>query len=254
MLRIERARHDDLAATAALHREHLQLGLFPSLGRRFLRAYHASFADSPHAIALVARQDERVVGALFATISNADHYRFVFGEHGLTLALHGARSLLLQPRLALDFINTRLGRYARGLGRHLGLAGSDPAQAQAGAAAGPTCVLSHIVTSGSARRCGVGRRLVEEFRARARRRGATKARLVTRDDGPGAPFFERIGCRWVENRPSPDGAAVREYLIDLHRVNTDESDQHPRGLRHARGGHRSGRRHGHSHKPDVHVG
>ena len=111
MLRIDKVRQDDLAATAALHRRHLELGLFPQLGERFMRAYHASFAASPHAVALVARTDGgEVAGALFGTTANGRHYRWVVEEHGLTLALHGARSLLLQPALAWNFVSSRAGR------------------------------------------------------------------------------------------------------------------------------------------------
>ena len=243
MLRIEEARHDDFAVTAALHRRHLELGLFPQLGERFMRAYHASFAGSPHAVALVARAESgRVVGALFGTTANARHYKWVVEEHGLNLALHGTRSLLLQPALAWEFISSRAGRYARGLGRHLGLVGGN--QAPAPTSPGRTCVLSHIVTSQSARRLGVGRRLVEVFRKIARAAGAAEARLVTREGGLGQPFFERLGCECVDLRPSQDGEALREYALRLDRTVIDEKAENPRRLRHERRAGRAGFRPG----------
>ncbi|NMG40536.1 GNAT family N-acetyltransferase [Chelativorans sp. ZYF759] len=244
MLRIEKVRQDDLSTTATLHRQHLELGLFPQLGERFMRAYHASFAASPHAIALVARSESgRVVGALFGTTANARHYRWVVEEHGMNLAVQGTRSLLLQPALAWSFISSRAGRYAKGLGRHLGLLGRDDA-AVANAGAGPSCVLSHIVTSKAARRLGVGRRLVEEFRRQAHATGAAEARLVTREGGPGAPFFERLGCACVDLRPSQDGEALREYSLQLDKTIADEKPDAARRLRHERRAARPGFRHG----------
>lgn len=244
MLRIEKVRQDDLNVTAALHRQHLELGLFPRLGERFMRAYHATFASSPHAVALVARTESgRVVGALFGTTANSRHYRWVVEEHGLNLALHGTRSLLFQPALAWSFVSSRAGRYAKGLGRHLGLLPrSDPPVE--GSSGGPACVLSHIVTSRHARRLGVGRRLVEEFRRHAHASGAQEARLVTREGGPGAPFFERLGCECVDLRPSQDGEALREYALRLDQSVTDEKRPTHRGLRHERRHGRTGFRHG----------
>lgn len=243
MLRIEEARHDDFEVTAALHRQYLELGLFPRLGRRFMRAYHESFAASPHAVALVARAESgRVVGALFGTTANSPHYKWVVEEQGLSLALHGARSLLLQPALAWDFVSSRAGRYARGIGRHLGVVAA-PIQSN-GRAEGSASVLSHIVTGKAARRLGVGRRLVEEFRKRAYDSGAAEARLVTREGGQGAPFFERLGCECVDLRPSQDGEALREYSLRLDRTVLDDIPEIPRGLRHQRRPGRPGFRHG----------
>jgi hypothetical protein len=48
----------------------LPTGFFPQLGRRFLRAYHATFAASPYAVALVAERDGTPFGFLVGTVDN----------------------------------------------------------------------------------------------------------------------------------------------------------------------------------------
>jgi GNAT superfamily N-acetyltransferase len=216
MLTIEDVRPDDIPQTAELHKAHLKMGLFPRLGRRFLRHYQETFARSPYGIALVARSDERIVGALFGTSSNPDHYRWVIRNCGWELAMAGGVALAMQPQLAWTFASTRVARYAKGLRRYMG----NTRQGGAGDAA-PLSVLSHIVTGQSERRRGIGRRLVERFKILARAEGAHRAMLVTEEGGQGAPFFERIGCTCVSHRTGQDGCTVREYRLLL-----DEADQY----------------------------
>jgi GNAT superfamily N-acetyltransferase len=210
MLTIDDLRPDDLPETAALHKTYLRLGLFPRLGRGFLRQYHETFARSPYGIAIVAHSDDGVVGALFGTSSNADHYGWVVRNCGWDLAMAGSGALLFRPQLAWTFASTRITRYARGLRRYIAPHPSQPGQQGA-----PLSVLSHIVTGASERRQGIGRRLVERFRAQARAEGARDAMLITEEGGEGVPFFERIGCACVGYRQGQDGSAVREYRLPL---------------------------------------
>lgn len=209
MLTIDELRPDDLPETAALHKAHLRLGLFPRLGRRFLRQYHETFARSPYGVALVARSDDGVVGALFGTSSNADHYGWVVRNCGLELAVAGSGALLFRPQLAWTFASTRITRYARGLRRHMASPSEDTHHAPA------LSVLSHIVTDAGMRHQGVGRQLVDRFRALARSEGARDAVLITEEGGEGAPFFERIGCTCVSHRTAQDGNTVQEYRLPL---------------------------------------
>lgn len=213
MLSVEPLTHDDLSATADLHRQNLKLGLFPKLGRHFLGLYQESFSRSPHGIALVARSEDEVVGALFGTISNAEHFRWVTRHMGPQLALAGSGAMLMRPQLAFDFARTRLGRYTRGLARHLGVLPA--ASSSSGGPGRPLSVLSHIVTAQTARRRGIGRKLVDEFKARASAKGVHRALLVTEEGGMGSPFFERIGCSLVARRQGEDGAVLREYRLIL---------------------------------------
>lgn len=213
MLSIEPLSPADLPATAALHRKYLHLGLFPRLGRHFLGLYQESFARSPFGIALVARSDEDVVGALFGTTSKVDHYHWVMRHFGPQLALAGSGALITRPQVALDFARTRLGRYARGLARHVGVLPTPAPGSTSGRK--PLSVLSHIVTDLKARRQGVGRGLVEEFKSRASARGVHRALLVTEEGGLGTPFFEKLGCNLIAQRKGQDGAMLREYRLIL---------------------------------------
>lgn len=211
MLTIDDLQPGDLAETAALHKAHLRLGLFPRLGRGFLRQYHETFARSPYGIALVAHADGRVAGALFGTSSNADHYGWVVRNCGWELALAGSGAMLFRPQLAWTFASTRITRYARGLRRYM----APHPEAPAPGAAAPLSVLSHIVTDAAERRQGIGRRLVERFRDLARTEGASDAMLITEEGGEGVPFFEGIGCACVGHRAGQDGCSIREYRLSL---------------------------------------
>ena len=227
MLSIEPLRQTDVPDTAALHRRYLHLGLFPRLGRHFLGLYQESFAHSPYGIALVARLDDEVVGAIFGTTSNPDHYRWVTRHFGPQLAMAGAGALASRPQVAFDFARTRFGRYARGIARHLGVL--PPARAPRQGGNSPLSVLSHIVTDAKARRRGVGRQLVDEFKARCSAQGAHRALLVTEEGGEGTPFFERLGCNLVARRPGQDGAILREYRMILDEVGAYEELGSDRG-------------------------
>lgn len=219
MLTVDTLEPTDLADTARLHHDHLKLGLFPHMGRRFLSRYQQTFAESPYGIALVAHRDGRVVGAIFGTTSNPDHYRWVIRKHGWRLALAGGLSLLLRPTAAWHFCRTRLGRYVNGIRRHVGRI---PPSFRQDA---PLSVLTHIVTSEDERRRGIGRRLVARFRLLARMQGARHAVLITEEGGAGQNFFERIGCTCVAHRNGHDGETVCEYHLALGKAQLDTASE-----------------------------
>lgn len=220
MLSIDPLRPGDVPATAALHEANLRMGLFPKMGNGFLQHYHQTFADSPFGIALVAHRDDAVVGALFGTISNPDHYHWVVQNRAIELACHGSAALLLRPHLAWMFASTRMGRYVNGLRRHMSPAPANHAPAQ------QLPVLSHIVTTQTQRRRGIGRELVDEFKREARTAGAHWASLITQEGGLGTPFFERLGCLCVARRQGFDGCFVREYHMNLDEVDLHEEGSH----------------------------
>src|SRR5690606_28481699 len=142
MITVTPLRPDDLDATTDLHLQHLRMGLFPKLGGGFMRRYQESFARSPHGIALVAREDGRVIGALVAAVSNAADDRLVVRNEGWWLGVSWLGALAMRPLLAMRSLATRGPRYARAISRRLAPASEAAPQANR---EGPLSFLSHIV-------------------------------------------------------------------------------------------------------------
>jgi len=68
-----RATPSDIEFASTLHARTLDHGFFVALGPRFLRSYHATFAESPHAVSLVATIGGHRVGALAGILCPAAH-------------------------------------------------------------------------------------------------------------------------------------------------------------------------------------
>lgn len=204
--------HADLAFCAALHAQALPHGFFAELGSRFLRAYYATFLDSPHAIAFAATVSGEPVGYVVGIVSPRAHARWVLRRRGPTLALYGLFGMALHPRAAYRFARTRVGRYARVWRRHRGM---DEPQPTAGVA---PAVLTHIAVVPGGRRIAAGSTLVAAFEAAARERGATRALLTTLEGPDGAGrFYERLGWARSATRPTTDGILMEEWtkVLDL---------------------------------------
>lgn len=208
----------DLRATAALHHGSLT-GLFVDLGPGFLRTFHRSFLRSPHAVALVAVQQGRVVGFLVGSLDTEAHARRVVRRDGLRLAVAGVRALLRRPALASVVLRTRSGRYLRAIARRLpGVPRTTPTVVHA---EGPAtsrrgvAVLTHVATAEAARGSGAGRLLVEAFTARCAADGAGEIRLVTDPTTPAPGFYRHLGWTSLGTRRGRDDATVEEFLLPL---------------------------------------
>lgn len=205
----------DLDATAQLHIEQLPVGFFPALGPRFMRRWHRTFLDSPHAVAFVAvrRCDsgEDVCAFLFGSTDESAHMRAVLAERRCMLALAStaALSLLHHPPLAVRFLRTRAGPWTRRLLRTIT---SRPAAHSAQIDPVPVALLAAVAVRPPLRGSGVGACLVELFLTRAHERGAATAELLTSagPDGAGA-FYEHLGWSPVREHLTRDGVAVRSY-------------------------------------------
>ena len=212
--RVRPARQAELLKTAALHEQALPDGFFARLGCRFLRRYHRTFLASPRAEVLVVRDGPRPAGMLVGTYDNAAHYRWVMRHRSRVLALVGMVSLLVRPRLAWEFLRTRLGRYARAVVRFLRRRAAPAAGGDQGAGA-QVAVLTHVAVSPQARGAGVGGALVEEFVERAQRAGADEVRLITPSQGPGPSFYRALGWYRLGSRRAADGTIVDEFVLPL---------------------------------------
>lgn len=178
----------DAFATAALHARELPDGFFAQLGPRFLRAYHCSFVESPHAVALVACRDGGIEGFLLGVLAPGPHGAHVLRRCGFGLAWRAVLALLVRPRLLVLFLRTRLLRYARGIWRRRRASPDVPPTAT-----GHWAVLSHVAVDGAHRGAGAGAALVRSLHARVEAVGASGVVLLTAVNGPGTAFYRGLG-------------------------------------------------------------
>lgn len=202
-------RDGDTAQTALLHVHELPGGFFARLGPRFLRVYHRSFSDSPHAVALVVERRGQVEGFLLGVLSPAPHGAYVLRRWGTRLALAAAVSLLTRPRLLGVFLRTRVMRYARGLWRRR-RAGRSAASA---AAHRPQtwAVLSHVAVDPACRGTGAGAALVSRLHEYVVATGGAGVVLLTEHDGPGPAFYMRLGYEDEGDVVGADGQSWRRF-------------------------------------------
>ena len=212
--RIRDMLESDADRTAQLHREHLHLGLFPSLGHRFVARWHQTFVTSAHAwAAVVVAPDGAVVAMVLMTTDQHDYLTETLLHHRWPLARAGAVGLVRDPRVLAHFARTRALRYWRRFhrARRPVVALEDPA--------GRLGVVHAVVTDESARGLGCARALLHTAEDHARRRGTVVLALVTEhlevEDAARPPrgagsFYERSG--WVRtDLRTRDGHRIAEY-------------------------------------------
>lgn len=238
---LRRLRPADTATTAQLHRRLLPNGLFPLLGARFMRRWHATFLDTPAATGLAVVHQGEVVAFVLASLDQRLYLHHTLRHHRWSLMWRGALGLLVRPAVLVRFLRTRLRAYARHLlpgrrptssGAASGAAGASPAQPDpdtpAAALQQPgapvrVAVVHAVVTSEAARGQGCARALLEAVTDAARRARADHVALVTDVDDPaqGAPatgaaaMYERLGWRRECVRRHRDDRWVAEYRLDL---------------------------------------
>ena len=203
----------DMHWMAALHASQLPHGFFVRLGRAYLRAYHRTFMQSPHAAALVAEHDGRPAGFIVGPTDAGEHHRFAINQRGLRLGLAGVVGLASHPAAAIEFARTRVTRYVRSVVR----ASRAAAPADQGArprTGAPQAVLAHVAVEPAVQGKGFGRALVDAFVERARTAGAGRIELVTIDDDRGAAaFYESLG--WTpEGASHRDGITFRRFALE----------------------------------------
>ncbi|NGO15651.1 GNAT family N-acetyltransferase [Streptomyces sp. HC44] len=207
---------EDLPFVVAEHRAHFPDGFFARLGPRYLTAYTRTYLTSPHARAYIAEADGVPVGFLVGVTDPAAHRQHLVRTHGRGLALRAGASLCARPALALHFMRTRLGRYARKLLPGRPRPASAPTPAESIPRAGVTAVLAHVVVIGRVRSYGLGSALVHRFTQDAATAGCAGISLVTAagPDGAGR-YYERLGWRYAGETRTPDGRALLTYEYGL---------------------------------------
>ncbi|WP_264795804.1 GNAT family N-acetyltransferase [Arthrobacter mangrovi] len=238
----------DLAAMAGWQCRHVPDGLFPQMGERFVRRWHASFLDSPFGVALVAERHDgsgaggaaagggpdggapaggapaEPIGFLVGSTDQVRHVAEVVRRHRVGLAFGGLVALAGRPRLAAHFIRTRGRSYLSRIFRNANARGRQPADSAASGApaaavttaADQVAVITAVAVDNAARGSGAGQLLVERFLEEARAAGAPRAELVAMlGEGSAAPFYDRLGWIAVGEHSSRDGSLARTYRYNL---------------------------------------
>ncbi|MGB2568127.1 GNAT family N-acetyltransferase [Micromonospora citrea] len=215
------ATHADLPVMSRAHVDLLPVGLFPSLGARFVRRWHRTYLDSPHGLGYVVVDPAtpgEIVGFLVGTTDHAAHTTALAADRRTmaSLAVTGFTALCVRPRVAARLLRSRLGPWTRRLSSQRQRAVS-PRPAAPEAAPSQVAVMSALAVHPDWRGSGIGVRLARRFVEHARDAGATRAELQT-STGPlgAAGFYERLGWEAGPQQRSPDGEdALRTYHLAL---------------------------------------
>lgn len=233
---LRRMRPADTATTARLHRRLLPNGLFPRLGPRFLRRWHATFLDTPAATGLAVVHRGEVVAFVLATLDQRLYLHHTLRRHRWPLMWRGALGMLARPHVLVRFLRTRVGAYARHLlpGRRPNGATAPPAGQERRVR---VAVVHAVVTSEQARGKGCARALLDTVTEAATRARADHVALVTdvADPSDGAPatgaaaMYETLGWQREEVRRHRDGRWIAEYRLPLPRPNGPTGPTGPGG-------------------------
>ncbi|MEH1098535.1 GNAT family N-acetyltransferase [Micromonospora sp. CPCC 205561] len=205
---------------ARAHVELLPMGLFPSLGARFVRRWQRTFLHSPHGVGVVAVDTaaprDEVVGFVLGTSAHAAYTAELAKDRRAMASLFLAAlvALLVRPPVALRALRTRVRPWAR---RALRRRTAAVAPERAGSRAAPrVAVMTALAVRPDWRKSGIGVVLVERFVELARDAGAMWVEAQTSTGPLGATgFYERLGWEATTQRPTPDGDSVRTYRRDL---------------------------------------
>lgn len=195
----------DVPATAALQVRHLRNGLFPLLGERFVRRWHATFVDEPHARAYVVDDGDGVRAFLIGTVDQRAYVAGVLRRERWALARAGLLAMLVRPTVAWMFLRTRSRLYAqRVIARRM-----PPPLRDGDGSPVRVAVVHAVVTDPRRRGGGAGAALLACFEDDVRAAGTPQIQLIT-DDGPhgAAGFYRRLGWGPGERAESRDGRPV----------------------------------------------
>jgi ribosomal protein S18 acetylase RimI-like enzyme len=172
----------DIPAVVALHRRSLSYSINSRLGASHLASIYAFMKNEPSSLVQVARQGDRIVGVVSATL-DPQHLKSAFMS-GLQLAkkIKVGIQLVSRPMILLDLVNNR------NVERPVTWEGQEVQP-----------VLTAIAVDETVRRAGIGRQLVERVDAFVREHGCASYRLDTRSERARA-FYGRLGFVEVEQR------------------------------------------------------
>ncbi len=188
----------DLAEVGVLHGAAFPGFFLSGLGSRPLRELYAAMAEDPTGIAIVAESGGRIIGFAAGTTEPRSYYRRLIVRRWWRFARAILPAVLRRPSL--------IGRLAW----RLRSATSAPV------AAGETLLLS-LAVSPEQQRKGIGRILLLEFLAAARKRGAKQVSLTT--DAAGNErverFYQSLGFKRRAAYSTPEKRLIHDYVIDI---------------------------------------
>lgn len=210
---IREATEEDLRSMASDMIRYLPDGLFPRLGKRFVRRWMKTFLTEQYGVALVAvtiDDPRQQVGFLIGSTNQIHHVADVLHQHKWSLLFAGLAALSLRPRVLLHFLRTRARPYLR---RVLGRTANAGDNVEARPA---TAVITSLVVLPTERGGGIGGLLMEEFLDRAVADRAALAELVTTAGSAGSgAFYKKLGWTCVGERSSKDGTPIHTYQRSL---------------------------------------
>lgn len=212
----------DATRAAAIHHDVLGAEFITRAGPRFLRRYYLAWMRSDGGMALAARVDGQVVGALLGSIRPAQHYRSMLRRDGWRLgALMLGRSLA-HPGFGAELFLTRGMRYSRALLRmartrlstHPPTGGPvvPPVPALNRSAIGE---VTHVLVDAAYQGRGVARALLAEAEEQAGRAGLHHLVLVTTPELARSGLYERLGWTPQGQLASGSGEEFWRYERDV---------------------------------------
>lgn len=189
----------DADALARLHRRAFPNFFLSSLGLPFLRQMYRGFAVDHSCVVVVARAADRSpVGVVVGTVEPAGFFSRLLRRRLLGLGVAACGAVLRDPRI--------LARIARGAWYR----GDLPA-GENGA------LLSSICVDPDAAGAGLGAQLLAAWQNEARRRGASRAFLMTDGDNNDHVnrFYARAGWSRVASVQTAEGRMLNRYFIEL---------------------------------------
>lgn len=195
----------DLDRVAALHRDAFPDSVLGRLGAEAVRRNYVWQLTGPHDVtALVAAQDDRVVGFLFGGVFRGSTVGFVKREKWFLL-----RQVLAHPRILLRGVSWDRFRTATRLLARRSPPSSGVSTTPSVRSFGVLAIAVDPATQGT----GVGAALMGEARRRAEALGFERMHLSVRPDNERARgFYRSLG--WIES-PEPDGTWVGRMVCRL---------------------------------------
>ncbi|WP_026533614.1 GNAT family N-acetyltransferase [Arthrobacter sp. H14] len=219
---IRQATSKDLATMASWQCRFLPHGLFPQLGERFVRRWHATFIDAPYGIALIAELPAPggpvPIGFLVGSTDQFRHIDQVLREHRIGLSLAGLSALAVRPGLCGRFLRTRARPYIRRILKRSpdqireSPAESDPVSEPQ---RDRTAVVTAVAVTPGDRGTGAGRSLITRFIEQSRPAGVPKAELVTMVNASNDGFYEKLGWRLADEHTNKDGTRCRTFRYEF---------------------------------------